>query len=192
MEVEKPENAVIVSQRPKGRQGPHTYRYSVQPGALKPSSRPRKATIRAVAQFRGLPPVSTGMYRQQSSVPRIRLGLTRTRGQWAVCSITFSSPRAAQRWQYQIQQSRSRQADHPEGVHRQQAQERHPGAKLMLTTEQKRERRRVRAAGERQRRKELGLCRDCPNVATEGQTPCPDCAEQHRQSREPRRLAAIT
>ena len=54
--------------------------------------------------------------------------------------------------------------------------------KPKLTDEQKRELRRVRAAEERQRRKELGLCRDCPNVAIEGQTRCPDCAERHRQS----------
>ena len=55
--------------------------------------------------------------------------------------------------------------------------------KPKLTDEQKRELRRVRAAEERQRRKELGLCRDCTKVATEGQTRCPDCAEKHRKSR---------
>jgi len=58
--------------------------------------------------------------------------------------------------------------------------------KPKLTDEQRRELRRVRAAEERQRRKELGLCRDCPNVAVEGQTRCSDCAEKHRQSRKPR------
>ena len=55
--------------------------------------------------------------------------------------------------------------------------------KPKLTDEQKRELRRVRAAEERQRRKELGLCRDCPNTAIAGQTRCADCAERHRQSR---------
>ena len=62
--------------------------------------------------------------------------------------------------------------------------------KPKLTEEHKRELRRVRAAEERQRRKELGLCRDCPNVATEGQTRCPDCAEKHRQSRSAKRKRA--
>ncbi len=55
--------------------------------------------------------------------------------------------------------------------------------KPKLTDEEKRELRRVRAAEERQRRKELGLCRDCPNTAIAGQTRCADCAERHRQSR---------
>ena len=55
--------------------------------------------------------------------------------------------------------------------------------KPKLTEEQKRELRRVRAAEERQRRKELGLCRDCPNCAIAGQTRCADCAEKHRKSR---------
>ena len=54
--------------------------------------------------------------------------------------------------------------------------------KPKLTDEQKRELRRVRAAEERQRRKELGLCRDCTNVAIEGQTRCPDRAEKRRSS----------
>ena len=51
--------------------------------------------------------------------------------------------------------------------------------KLKLTNEQKRELRRVRAAEERQRRKELGLCRDCKNFAGDGKTRCPDCAKKH-------------
>ena len=52
-------------------------------------------------------------------------------------------------------------------------------AKPKLTNEQNRELRPVRAAEERLRRKELGLCRDCKNLAVEGQTRCPDCAEKH-------------
>ena len=48
-----------------------------------------------------------------------------------------------------------------------------------LTDDQKRELRRVRAAEERQRRKELGICRDCKNLAVPGKTRCPDCAEKH-------------
>ena len=51
--------------------------------------------------------------------------------------------------------------------------------KPKLTDEQKRELRRVRAAEERQRRKELGLCRDCKNLAVPGKTRCPDCANKH-------------
>ena len=51
--------------------------------------------------------------------------------------------------------------------------------KPKLTDEQKRELRRVRAAEERQRRKELGICRDCKNLAVTGKTRCPDCAEKH-------------
>ena len=53
--------------------------------------------------------------------------------------------------------------------------------KPKLTDEQKREPRRVRAAEERQRRKELGLCRDCKNLAVPGITRCPDCAEKHNK-----------
>ncbi len=52
--------------------------------------------------------------------------------------------------------------------------------KPKLTDDQKRELRRVRAAEERQRRKELGLCRDCKNLAVPGKTRCPDCAKKHK------------
>ena len=52
--------------------------------------------------------------------------------------------------------------------------------KLHLTEEQKRERKRVLANENSQRRKELGLCKSCPNIAIEGQTRCQDCAEKHR------------
>ena len=60
------------------------------------------------------------------------------------------------------------------------------------TDDQKRELKRVRAAEERERRKELDLCRDCLNSAIAGQTRCPDCAEKHRQSSKQPRLAATT
>ena len=50
--------------------------------------------------------------------------------------------------------------------------------KPKLTDEQKRELRRVRAAEKRQRRKELGLCRDCKNLAVPGKARCPDCTEK--------------
>ena len=53
--------------------------------------------------------------------------------------------------------------------------------KPKLTDEQKRELRRVRAAEHRQRRKELGLCRDCKNRAVLGKTRCPDCAKKHTE-----------
>ena len=53
--------------------------------------------------------------------------------------------------------------------------------KPKLTDEQKRQLRRVRTAEERQRRKELGLCRDCNNLAVPGKTRCPDCAEKHNK-----------
>ena len=43
-----------------------------------------------------------------------------------------------------------------------------------LTEEQKRELRRVRAAEERQRRKELGLCKDCPSKTINDRTRCND------------------
>ncbi len=61
-----------------------------------------------------------------------------------------------------------------------------------LTEEQKRELKRVRAAEERQRRKELGLCKDCSNPGIKGQTRCPDCAEIHRLSRCRQRQAVHT
>ena len=49
-----------------------------------------------------------------------------------------------------------------------------------LTEEQIRDRQRLRAADHFQRRKELGLCRSCPNNASKGQSRCLDCAERHR------------
>ena len=52
--------------------------------------------------------------------------------------------------------------------------------KVHLTEEQKRERKRALAKENSQQRKELGLCKSCPNQAIEGQTRCPDCAEKHR------------
>ena len=53
-----------------------------------------------------------------------------------------------------------------------------------LTPDQKKEFTRVRAAEERQRRKELGLCRECPNQTIKGQTRCPDCAKKHSQAQK--------
>ncbi len=55
-----------------------------------------------------------------------------------------------------------------------------------LTVEERQERARVRAAENRTKLKDAGLCKDCRNAAIPGQTRCPDCAEQHRQSRQPR------
>ena len=51
--------------------------------------------------------------------------------------------------------------------------------KPKFTDGQQRELKRGRSAEERQRRKELGLCRDCKNLAVPGKTRCPDCAEKH-------------
>ena len=39
------------------------------------------------------------------------------------------------------------------------------------------------AQEQRQKAKELGKCRDCSKPAIPGQTRCPTCAENHRQSR---------
>lgn len=49
-----------------------------------------------------------------------------------------------------------------------------------LTEEQKRERSRVQAKERFWRRKELGLCKDCPDEAIKGQIRCLDCVEKHR------------
>ena len=68
-------------------------------------------------------------------------------------------------------------------------------AKPRLTEEQKRELRRVLATEDRQRRKELGLCKDCPARAIKGKTRCPSCAARHRQYNDnfsPKRRAAKT
>ena len=59
-----------------------------------------------------------------------------------------------------------------------------------LTEEQKRELRRVRAAEKRQRRKELGLCKDCPNEATKGRIRCPDCTKKHNKAGQTQRKSA--
>ena len=63
-------------------------------------------------------------------------------------------------------------------------------AKPRLTEEQKRELRRVLAAEDRQRGKELGLCKDCPARAIKGKTRCPKCAEEHRQAHRAQRVVA--
>ena len=49
-------------------------------------------------------------------------------------------------------------------------------------TTERREYKRIRAREERQRAKELGRCRSCPNLVIPGETRCPICAEKHRQS----------
>ena len=68
-------------------------------------------------------------------------------------------------------------------------------AKPRLTEEQKLELRRVLATEDRQRRKELVLCKDCPARAIKGKTRCPSCAARHRQYNDnfsPKRRAAKT
>ena len=55
--------------------------------------------------------------------------------------------------------------------------------KARLTPHDRKERNRKAAAQRRQNRKEQGLCKDCPNRATEGHTRCADCAERHRLMR---------
>ena len=52
-----------------------------------------------------------------------------------------------------------------------------------LTQEELKEHRRQCAVKRRQKRKERGICIDCPNRAAEGQTRCPDCVEKRRNSR---------
>ena len=59
-----------------------------------------------------------------------------------------------------------------------------PAMKPLLTVEQKQELRQVRAAENRQRRKELGLCKDCLNKAIKGQSRCSTCLENNRQRRK--------
>ena len=55
--------------------------------------------------------------------------------------------------------------------------------KARLTPDERKERNRKAVAQRRQNRKEQGLCKDCPNKATLGQTRCADCAEKHRLTR---------
>ena len=52
-----------------------------------------------------------------------------------------------------------------------------------LTDEQKIELRLVRAAETRQRRKELGLCKDCPGKAIKGKSRCPNCTEKQQRTK---------
>ena len=54
--------------------------------------------------------------------------------------------------------------------------------KAQLTPEQRKAHRRTRIAQRRQRRKERGLCRDCPNPAVPGHIRCADCAHTNRQT----------
>ena len=50
---------------------------------------------------------------------------------------------------------------------------------IKLTPEQRKEWDRANRAALRQRRKELGICPDCKNLALPGKTRCPDRAEKH-------------
>ena len=59
--------------------------------------------------------------------------------------------------------------------------------RAQLTPLERKERHRKAAAQRRQSRKEQGLCKDCPNRATPGQTRCIDCAEKHRLIRRANR-----
>ena len=56
--------------------------------------------------------------------------------------------------------------------------------KARLSTYERKESNRKASARRRQKRKEQGLCKDCPNRATLGHTRCADCAEKHRLARE--------
>ena len=56
-----------------------------------------------------------------------------------------------------------------------------------LTEEEKRELSRVHARENRERRKKLGLCKDCPNKVNQGQTRCTDCAQKHNKARQAQR-----
>jgi hypothetical protein len=51
------------------------------------------------------------------------------------------------------------------------------------TPEERNERKRARIAETQERRKMLGLCKDCPNQAIADQSRCPSCAEKNRQRR---------
>ena len=53
--------------------------------------------------------------------------------------------------------------------------------RVRLTTEERKERGRARAAENRLKLIESGLCRDCRQPAITGQTRCPECADRHRQ-----------
>ena len=55
--------------------------------------------------------------------------------------------------------------------------------RVRLTAEERKEQGRTRAAENRLKLKESGLCRDCRQPAIPGQTRCPDCAEKHRKGR---------
>ena len=54
--------------------------------------------------------------------------------------------------------------------------------KRAQTPERKEYRRRL-AQAHREKAKEIGLCKDCPNPAMPGQTHCPTCAEKKQVSR---------
>ncbi len=93
----------------------------------------------------------------------------------------------ADRFHYELPRGTKRK--HPSGAkpikrrkHKQPTQKKTAAKapKLHLTDEQKQERKRVLAKENAQRRKELGLCKRCPNNTINGQTRCQDCAEKHR------------
>ena len=93
----------------------------------------------------------------------------------------------ADQFHYELPGGRKRK--HPSGAkptkrreHKQPTQKKTTtkAPKLHLTEEQKQERNRVLAKENAQRRKELGLCKSCPNNTINRQTRCQDCAEKHR------------
>ena len=57
--------------------------------------------------------------------------------------------------------------------------------RVRLTPGERQERGRARAAENRRKLKDSGLCKDCRQPAIPGQTRCPSCVEKHRQSRRP-------
>ena len=57
--------------------------------------------------------------------------------------------------------------------------------RVRLTSKERQERGRARAVETRSKLKDAGLCKDCRQPAIPGQTRCPDCAENHRQSSRP-------
>ena len=96
--------------------------------------------------------------------------------------------------QFHCELPRGRKRKHPSGAkptkrrkHKQFTQKKATtkAPKLHLTEEQKQERKRALAKENAQRRKELGLCKSCPNKTVNGQTRYQDCAEKHRAWLQP-------
>ena len=95
---------------------------------------------------------------------------------------TTSRKKTTTKAEPQPRKPRTRVEPTPEQVEARKEKRRAYNQRRSQTPERK-EYNRHYAQEQRQKAKELGICRNCSKPAILGQTRCPECAEAHRQSR---------